>query len=336
MGSNSNQKILLSHGSGGRLTHALIKDVFLKELGANQHNCLDDAAEIAIKAGKKLAFTTDSYVVKPLFFPGGDIGRLAVCGTVNDLAMKGAQPMAMSASFIIEEGFRMEALRRIISSMKRACKEADCRIVTGDTKVVEKGAADKLFITTSGIGVIPNGVDISGKNARTGDVILINGPIAQHGTAVLNAREDLGFSGNLRSDVRPLNKSVGSMLRATKNIHVLRDLTRGGLATALNEISQASGLGILINEISVPIDKAARAVCSLLGLDPLYVANEGKFIAIMPKKHANKLIKTRLKGTGFKLIGELQLNPKSVRIKTSIGGERILLMMEGEQLPRIC
>ena len=323
-------RILLAHGSGGRKQQALIRDIFAKKFSNPILNDFDDAAEI-----DGLAFTTDSYVVKPLFFPGGDIGKLAVCGTVNDLAMKGAKPLYLSASAIIEEGFEIDKLERIVESMAKACTSAGVIIVTGDTKVVEKGGADGIFITTSGIGQILPKVNISSKNAKVGDAVIISGSVAEHGIAVMNERNSLGFSGDIKSDVAPLNKIVEKILgKYPQVVHVMRDPTRGGVASALNEIAEMSKVGILVDENKIPIKPLIKEACDLLGLDPLHVANEGKFVAFVNPKYSKQTLK--MMGKDAKIIGFVTKKFKGVRLKTSIGGERILSMLEGEQLPRIC
>lgn len=271
--------ILLAHGSGGKLSHNLIKKDFLPLLGNPLLNKLDDAAVFELEG--RVAFTTDSYVVSPIFFPGGDIGKLAVCGTVNDLAMCGAQPLYLSVSLVIEEGFSLTELREVVTSIRETAKEAGVQVVTGDTKVVNRGSADKLFINTSGVGIIPPGVDISGSRAKSGDKIILSGTIGDHGIAVMSQREGLKFQVPIGSDCAPLNRLVGDMLEASTQIHCLRDPTRGGLATTLNEFAAQSKVGIRIEEEKIPIKEAVRAACELLGFDPLYVANEGKLVAVV-------------------------------------------------------
>lgn len=333
------EKIVLAHGSGGKLSHDLVKRIFVSMFDNAILNQLDDRAALEI-AGKALAFSTDSFVVKPIFFPGGDIGKLAVCGTVNDIAMGGAKPLYLSTGFIIEEGMPIEELERVVTSMKNAAGEAGVTIVTGDTKVVERGSCDRLFINTAGIGAVPDGVNISGANARPGDKIIVNGYIGDHGIAVMAERHGLSFRENLASDCAPLNGLVETMLAVSKSIRVLRDPTRGGLATTLNEIAQQSGVGIMIEEDKIPVRDEVRGVCEILGLDPLYVANEGKLIAIVPPEAAEKMVDamTRHKyGYGTKIIGEILPEPKGkVFLQTVIGGRRLLDMLTGDQLPRIC
>jgi hydrogenase expression/formation protein HypE len=336
-----NDRILLTHGSGGRLTHELIGNLFKKYFSNPVLNALDDSAELAVRSSgsARLAFTTDSFVVNPIFFPGGDIGKLAVCGTVNDLAMKGAKPLWISVAAIIEEGFEISALEKIVISIAKTAREAGVLVVTGDTKVVEKGKADKLFLTTSGIGVINKGVNISGKNAKPGNMVLINGSIGDHGTAVLTARNDFKLTLNIKSDCAPLYALSAKIVSACKGVNVLRDPTRGGIATTLNEIASASNVGIIIEERSIPIKKEVKAVCELLGLDPLYVANEGKLLAIVPGNSSKKLLgvmKNDKLGRESSIIGRVVKSPKGLWLETNSGALRPLIMLEGEQLPRIC
>ncbi len=330
--------VVLGHGSGGKLSHDLLKRLFLPELGKAAPRALDDSAVLTV-GGERLALTTDSHVVSPLFFPGGDIGRLAVCGTVNDLAMAGAKPIALTCGFVIEEGLSFEILQRVVQSMRDAAAEAGVYIAAGDTKVVQKGSADQLFINTSGVGKIPEGVNISGVNAKPGDVIIISGTLGDHGIAVLSAREGLGFETDLVSDVAPLNHLVEAMLGAGE-IHVLRDPTRGGLATTLNEITEQSRVVIELNEQTIPIKPQVRAACEMLGFDPLYVASEGKLVAIVKADDADKILavmKSTRYGEDAAIIGKViaEGEPK-VRLKTAIGGTRLVDMLPGEMLPRIC
>ena len=332
-------KILLDHGSGGRASHELIERFFVPRFQNPFLNEMNDSAVFDLKGGK-LAFTTDSYVVDPIFFPGGDIGSLAVCGTVNDLAMRGARPCYLSVGFIIEEGFPLSDLEQILISMERAAKEAGVQIVTGDTKVVPKGAADKIFINTSGIGLIPEGLDIAGQNAQPGDALLLSGTLGDHGLTILSKREGLAFESSLKSDAAPLNHLVREMLQAGPDIHVLRDPTRGGLATTLNEIAGQSQVGLEIWEEAIPIRDSVSAASEILGLDPLYVANEGKLIAILPQSQAEAVLSVMKKnpyGQDAAIIGEVKAeNPGKVVMKTIIGGKRLVDMLTGEQLPRIC
>jgi len=338
-------RILLAHGSGGRLTHELIRDLFLPQFPSPALARLDDAAVLgtitrATPGAGRLAFTTDSYVVKPLFFKGGDIGRLAVCGTVNDLAMVGAIPLYLSAAFVLEEGLDLDTLRRVVASMKASADQAGVEIVAGDTKVVERGGADQLFITTAGLGVVPDGIDISASNARPGDVIILSGAIGDHGLAVLSEREGLAFRSQLASDVAPLNQLVAAMLRASADIHVLRDPTRGGLATALNEIALQAQVAVVIEENKIPIHEGVRAACEMLGYDPLYVANEGKLVAMVAAHAAGEIIEAMRRdphGEEAAIIGEVTAQPEGkVLLRTGIGGTRVVDMLAGELLPRIC
>jgi hydrogenase expression/formation protein HypE len=330
--------ILLAHGSGGKLSHELVEKKFLPFLANPALNKLDDSA--VFEASGRLAFTTDSYVVNPIFFPGGDIGKLAVCGTVNDLAMNGARPLYLSLSAIIEEGFLLSELERIMRSIKKAAEEAEVTIIAGDTKVVNRGQADKLFITTSGVGIISPGVDISGANARVGDKVLLSGTVGDHGIAVMSQREGLRFSMTLESDCAPLNKLVSRMLEASSRIHCLRDPTRGGLATTLNELARQSKVGIAVEETKIPVKEEVKAACELLGLDPIYVANEGKLVAVVDPADANKILARMRKnryGRDAAIIGEVtEEHQGKVVMKTKLGPSRIVDMLSGELLPRIC
>jgi hydrogenase expression/formation protein HypE len=330
--------ILLAHGSGGKLSHELVEKRFLPFLANPALNKLDDSA--IFEASGRLAFTTDGYVVNPIFFPGGDIGKLAVCGTVNDLSMNGARPLYLSLSAIIEEGFLLSELEHIMQSIKKAAEEAEVNIIAGDTKVVNRGQADKLFITTSGVGTIPPGVNISGANARAGDKVLLSGTIGDHGIAVMSQREGLRFSMTLESDCAPLNKLVSQMLEASSNIHCLRDPTRGGLATTLSELAQQSEAGIVVDEAKIPVKDEVKAACELLGLDPLYVANEGKLVAIIHPTDADRVLtqmKKNIYGRDAAIIGEVTAeHGGKVVMKTKLGPSRIVDMLSGELLPRIC
>jgi len=332
-------RVLLAHGSGGTLSHNLVKDIFLPYFGNNYLNVLHDGA-ILNNSNKKLAFTTDSYVVNPLFFPGGNIGDLAINGTVNDLAMCGALPKYISCGFIIEEGFLINNLIEIIKNMKIAADKAGVKIVTGDTKVVENGKGDGIFINTSGIGFIDEGINISANNCKPGDVILINGFIAEHGMAIMSVRNGFEFESPIISDTAALNGLVADMLNVSKNIHVLRDPTRGGIASTLNELAESSNVGILIDENTIPISDTVKAACEILGFDPLYVANEGKLIAFLAPEEAEKVLgvmKTHPLGIHSRIIGEVVCeNQGMVIMKTEIGSSRIVDMLTGEQLPRIC
>jgi hydrogenase expression/formation protein HypE len=331
-------KILLAHGSGGKLAHDLVEKSFVKALANPLLDKLDDSAVFDISG--RLAFTTDSYVVSPIFFPGGDIGKLAVCGTVNDLATSGAKPLYLSLSFIIEEGLALNDLEKVVSSVQKAVTEAGVRIVTGDTKVVTRGSADKLFINTAGVGLIPEGVNISGSNAKPGDKVILSGAIGDHGIAVVSQREGLSFATKLKSDCAPLGDLVADMLKASPNIHALRDPTRGGLATSLNELAGQSKVSIRIEEAKIPVREEVLAACEMLGFDPLYVANEGKMIAIVPPGDADKVLAAMRKnkyGRDAAIIGEVTVeNPGRVTMKTVLGSSRIVDMLTGDLLPRIC
>jgi hydrogenase expression/formation protein HypE len=330
--------VILGHGSGGTLSRDLLNRLFLPELGKAAPRALDDSAVVTID-GQRYALTTDSHVVSPLFFPGGDIGRLAICGTINDLAMVGAAPVALTCGFVLEEGLSFDVLQRVVASMKAAAEEAGVHIAAGDTKVVQKGSADQLFINTSGMGKIPEGINISGTNAKEGDVVIISGTIGDHGIAVLSAREGLGFETTLESDVAPLNHLIQAMIGAGE-IHVLRDPTRGGLATSLVEISEQSNVTIELHEQTLPFKPAVKAACEMLGFDPLYVANEGKLVAFVKESDADKVfdVMRRTKyGEDATVIGKVIGTGKSqVRLKTAIGGTRLVDMLPGEMLPRIC
>ncbi|MBE3037089.1 MAG: hydrogenase expression/formation protein HypE [Candidatus Atribacteria bacterium] len=332
-------KILLSHASGGQLSFTLIKKLFLSNFNNPYLERLDDGAVLNIE-GLKLAYTTDSYTVDPLFFKGGNIGELAVYGTVNDLAMCGATPKYLSCSFIIEEGFSLSLLEKIVLSMREASAVARVDIVTGDTKVVNRGAADKIFINTSGVGIVKEGVNISGSNAKVGDVVMINGPIGSHGIAVLSEREGLKFETEIKSDTAPLSSLVADMLEVSKDIHVLRDPTRGGLSTTLNEIALSSKVDIEISEGDIPIQEEVRAACEILGYDPLYLANEGKLVAFIPLEIAPDMLKKMKEnkyGKESKIIGRVvKKSEGKVYLNTTIGGKRLVDMLSGEQLPRIC
>lgn len=331
-------RVLLAHGSGGKLMHDLVKKSFISTLGNPILDKLDDSAVFELSG--RMAFTTDSYVVSPIFFPGGDIGKLAVCGTVNDLSMSGATPLYLSLSFIIEEGLLIADLGKIVNSIRQAAAEAGVKIVTGDTKVVDQGSADKLFINTSGVGLVPPGVDISGANAKPGDKVIVSGTLGDHGIAVLSQREGLRFHVPVPSDCSPLNRLVAEMLETSTSLHCLRDPTRGGLATSLNEFAYQSQVGINLDEVSIPVNKAVLSACELLGFDPLYVANEGKLIAVVAPADADKVlakIRRNQYGREAAIIGEVvNEHPGRVVIKTPYGSSRILDMLSGELLPRIC
>jgi len=332
--------ILLAHGGGGKLTQMLIERIFLPAFANSALETLHDGAILEVE-GIRLAFTTDSFVVSPIFFPGGDIGCLAVHGTVNDLAMCGARPLALSAGFILEEGFPMEDLCRVVESMREAAQRVGVPIVTGDTKVVDKGKGDGIFINTTGIGIIPAGIQISPKRARPGDLILINGAIAVHGIAIMSVREGLEFETTLASDTAPLHDLVARILEVGgEKVHVLRDPTRGGVASALNEIASKAKVGIILDEASIPIWEEVKGACEILGLDPLYVANEGKCLAIVAREKAEEVLeamKSHPLGKEAAIIGEVvEEHPGQVILRSKIGGRRIVEMLSGEQLPRIC
>jgi hydrogenase expression/formation protein HypE len=333
-----NDRILLAHGSGGKLSHDLIQNSFIPALGNPKLDLLEDSA--VFELGGRLAFTTDSYVISPIFFPGGDIGKLAVCGTVNDLSMSGAVPKYLSLSLIIEEGLLISDLEKIIDSVKKTAVEAGVEIVAGDTKVVNKGSADRLFINTSGVGEVPPGIDISSANARPGDKIIVSGTLGDHGISVMSRREGLEFNVPVPSDCAPLNRMVAEILEVSPDIHCLRDPTRGGLVSTLNEFAEQSKVGITLEEASIPVDKAVAGACELLGLDPMYVANEGKLVAIVAPEDAKKVlsqIKKNVYGHNSAIIGEVvKEHPKRVVMKTRLGASRILDMLVDELLPRIC
>lgn len=333
-------QIVMGHGSGGRMTQELIKKVFQPYFSNPALNANNDFAEILTKDGKKLAISTDAHIVSPLFFPGGDIGRLAVCGTVNDVAMSGAEPICITASFIIEEGFAVSELEKILKSMSIAAKEAGIYVAAGDTKVVEKGKADGLFISTTGIGFISDQLSIHGANAQPGDAVLISGTLGDHGIAVISARGELGFETKILSDVAPLNSLIKALTHGIPVIHVLRDPTRGGLATTLNEIASQSRVNITIEETEIPIGKSVGAACEILGFDPLYVANEGKVIVILPAQYAEQalsIMRAHQYGLNAARIGTVNAEPNNlVLLKTRIGSNRVLDVMAGEMLPRIC
>lgn len=332
-------KVLMAHGGGGKLSQQIIQKMILPQFGNDVLQPLHDGAIFAIE-GQQFAFSTDSYVISPIFFPGGDIGELAINGTVNDLAMCGARPLYLSAAFIIEEGFPMDDLWRVIVSMQSAAAQAGVLLVTGDTKVVDRGKGDKIFVNTSGIGVIGEGVQVGSRNARVGDAVMVSGAIAVHGIAIMSVREGLEFETQIKSDTAPLHELVQSMLEVCKNIHVLRDPTRGGIASALNEIAESSRVGIRIDEKNIPVTESVRGACEILGLDPLYVANEGKLLAFVPPGEAKNVISAMRRhkyGTDSAIIGEVVAeHPGTVVMRTSIGGTRVVDMMSGEQLPRIC
>ena len=336
--------ITLAHGAGGKAMRDLIDEVFVggfdsPELALMEDQARFDLAGLAAR-GDRLAMTTDSYVVDPLFFPGGDIGKLAVTGTVNDLAVGGAIPLYLSCGMIIEEGFSLDELMRIVASMKATADAAGVRIVTGDTKVVHKGAADKLFINTAGVGVIPAGCNIVADRAEPGDVVIINGFIGDHGAAIVDARGELALDSTIETDCRPLNDLVATMRRVCPDIHCMRDATRGGVATVLNEFADAGGVTIRVEQERLPVREQVRGVCEILGLDPLYLANEGKLVAIVPAADAERLLaamRAHPAGADSAIIGEVrEKSDGRVVLATGFGGDRLLDMLVGEQLPRIC
>jgi hydrogenase expression/formation protein HypE len=332
--------VLLAHGGGGRLTQTLIERMFLPAFANPALDQLHDGAVLEL-GGARLAFSTDSFVISPLFFPGGDIGSLAVYGTVNDLAMCGARPLALSAGLILEEGLPMERLSRIVRAMQQAAERSGVAIVTGDTKVVDRGKGDGVFINTAGIGLIPEDVSISPRRARPGDAVLVSGAIAQHGIAIMSIREGLEFETELASDAAPLHELVAGVLEAAgEEVHVLRDPTRGGVASALNEIAAAAGAGILLYERAIPIAEEVRGACEILGLDPLYVANEGKCLAIVAREAADEALaamRAHPLGKEAALIGEVVADHAGkVVMRSRIGSLRVVDMLSGEPLPRIC
>jgi len=334
------QRVILGHGSGGQLSAALMRDVIGPALAAAAPGGpLNDAAVVDV-AGARLAFTTDTFVVSPLAFPGGDIGELAVNGTLNDLAMMGARPVALSLAYVIEEGLPFEELRAITESAARAAVRAGARIVTGDTKVVGRGAADRLFVNTAGIGLVPDGVAPAADRAAIGDAIILSGPIGLHGVAIMSVREGLEFEVEVASDTQALNGLVEAILEAEPGIHVLRDPTRGGLASALNEIASTSGVGMVLDEPTILIPGPVRAACEMLGLDPFHVANEGKLVAIVPAASAASVVaamRATREGADAAIIGTVVADhPGMVTLRTIVGSERIVDMLVGEQLPRIC
>jgi hydrogenase expression/formation protein HypE len=331
--------VLLAHGGGGKLSQQLIGKMIVPEFSNDQLSRLHDGAVLEL-GGVRLAFSTDGYVVKPIVFPGGSIGELAVNGTVNDLAMCGARPLYLSSALIIEEGFPMDGLWQVVRSMQAAAESAGVTLVTGDTKVVDRGKGDGIFITTSGIGLIPPGVLVDPARARPGDRILLSGTIADHGIAIMSVREGLRFETTVRSDTASLNGMVGLILEACPDIHVMRDPTRGGVASALNEIAASASVGIRIEEERIPVVEEVRGACELLGFDPLYVANEGKMLAFVPREESGavlKIMRGHPLGRNAADIGEVVAeHPGVVTMSTRVGGSRVVDMMSGEQLPRIC
>lgn len=329
----------MSHGSGGRAMAQLVEELFMAAFDNEFLRQRNDQASFAVPPGR-MVMASDAHVVSPLFFPGGDIGCLSVHGTINDVAMAGAVPLYLSAAFVLEEGFPLADLKRIADSMAHASKAAGVPVVTGDTKVVERGKGDGVFIATTGVGVVPEGVNISGERARPGDAIIVNGPVGDHGVAILSLRENLGFASAIASDTAALHGLVAAMVAAVPGLHVLRDPTRGGLATTLNEIARQSGVGMMLREAALPIRAEVRAACEFLGLDPLYSANEGKLVAICRGEDAPALLaamRTHPLGRGAAIIGEVIPDEHHfVQMETTFGGRRIVDWLSGEQLPRIC
>jgi hydrogenase expression/formation protein HypE len=335
-----NQKIVVGHGSGGKMTQDLITNLFLPPFANPILAAGEDAAVVATQGAARIVISTDSHVVWPLFFPGGDIGRLAVCGTVNDVAMMGANPRYITAGFILEEGLEFQTLEKIVHSMKTAAEEAGVQIVAGDTKVVESGKGDSIYINTTGVGLLEPGIEIGGSRAAPEDVVILSGPIGDHGIAVLSARGELGLEAQVKSDVAPLNSLTKAMLKASRGIHVMRDPTRGGVATALNEIACQSNVGILLYEGEIPVKPPVAAACEVLGFDPLYIANEGKLLAIVAREEHEAILKamkaTRY-GTTAAVIGEVITDPPGrVLMRTNFGTTRVVDKLMGEMLPRIC
>ena len=333
-----NDRILLAHGSGGELTHRLINELILPNFSNPVLDKTEDAAVIRLKG--KTAFTTDSFVVRPIFFPGGDIGKLAVCGTVNDLSVMGAKPLYLTAACIVEEGLEIAQFEKIIKSMAKAAQNAGVKIVGGDLKVVEKNACDKIFINTAGLGLIPEGINLSASGARIKDVIIINGFIGEHAAAIMSARQDYKLNSSIKSDCCALNSLISAVLARSDEIHVMRDPTRGGIATTLNEIARQSNAQIQIEEDLLPVSEQVRNFCEILGIDPLYLANEGKVLVFVSKNDSEKVLAAMRKhpqGRKARIIGKVvRKNKPQVVLRTSIGSTRILDMLSGEQLPRIC
>ncbi|MBZ0316872.1 MAG: hydrogenase expression/formation protein HypE [Anaerolineae bacterium] len=332
-------QIVMGHGGGGKLSNDLVEHLFVPAFHNPMLSSLADGAALAV-GGQRLAFSTDSYVVRPLFFPGGSIADLAINGTVNDLAMLGATPLFLSVGMILEEGLPMNTLGSLVDLLATAARIANVQVVTGDTKVVDKGHGDQIYINTSGVGLIPAGIDIAPQNARPGDQILISGTIGDHGMAIMSVREGLEFESPIRSDSAPLNGLVAAMLQCSTNIHVLRDPTRGGVASSLNEIAKSAGVGIALDERQFPVRPEVAAACELLGMDPLYVANEGKLLAIVAPEDADAILETMRQhplGQDAAIIGEVVSEHRGkVTSRTGIGGTRVVAMQIGEQLPRIC
>ncbi|HKF48987.1 MAG TPA: hydrogenase expression/formation protein HypE [Terracidiphilus sp.] len=335
----SHDTVLLGHGSGGKLSNDLVRDVFVPAFGSTELARLDDQAVVHVNESR-IAITTDSYVVRPLFFPGGDIGSLAVHGTVNDLAVGGATPLYLTAAFILEEGLAMDVLRRVVCSMSEAARKAGVRVVAGDTKVVERGKADSLFINTTGIGTVASEIDLSAARARPGDKVLLSGPIGEHGITILAQREGLEFESVIESDSAPLHTLCADMLRAAPGIQCMRDLTRGGLSSAIHEIAAQSRVGVELEERAIPVREEVRGACEMLGLDPLYVANEGKLIAIVAPESASAVLSAMRKhhlARRAEIVGTVtDAHRGLVTMRTLLGTSRVVDMLAGDQLPRIC
>lgn len=337
-GNDVRQRILLAHGAGGELTRQLVDQIFYKYFSNEALRPLNDAAVIDFP-GCKLAFTTDSFVVRPLFFPGGDIGKLAVCGTVNDLAVSGARPLFLTAAFIIEEGLPISVLEQVARSLGETCRIAGVQVVAGDTKVVEKGHGDLIFINTAGIGSIPEGRHLGQQQITPGDVVIVNGPMGNHGLAVLLERENLGLETGVISDCAPLNGIIGQILDSVSGVKMMRDLTRGGLATAVKEIALGAGVDVYLEEPSIPVDDEVRGAVEILGLDPLYMANEGKFVVFVAPEDAPKVLRILKKdplGRKAAMIGRVAEGRGNVLLKTMLGGTKMLDLLAGDPLPRIC
>jgi hydrogenase expression/formation protein HypE len=339
---NNYDRVLLGHGSGGTLSSDLIRQIFLPAFNNPTLQALEDQAIVSLNgpASPRLAFTTDSFVVKPLFFPGGDIGKLAVHGTVNDLAVGGAIPLFLSAAFILEEGLPIQDLKRIVASMRAACERAGVSLVTGDTKVVDRGKGDQVFITTSGVGRVPEGRSLSIRNARPGDHVLVSGTLGDHGVAIMSVREGIEFETVLESDSAPLTDLVRNMLDTSPTIRCMRDPTRGGLSSSLNELAEASHVGVRLRENAIPVKSEVKAACEMLGLDPLYVANEGKLMVVASPNDSERLLQAMRNhplGKDAAIVGQIvEDHPAMVVMESLVGGERVVTMLAGEQLPRIC
>jgi hydrogenase expression/formation protein HypE len=334
------EQIVLGHGSGGRLSDELVRSVFLPAFANPALARLEDQATLELPGGERIALSTDSYVVRPIFFPGGDIGKLAVHGTVNDLVVGGARPLYLTAAFVLEEGLPLSELRQVVASMSTACAESRVALVTGDTKVVDRGKGDKVFITTTGVGIVPKGRSLSIHAARPGDSVLVSGTMGDHGVAILSVREGLEFETPLESDTAALGELVQQLLEACPSVRAMRDPTRGGLASTLNEIATAAGVGIAVDEQAVPVRDEVQAACEMLGLDPLYVANEGKLVAILPESDEARAIvalRSHPLGRRASVVGRVAEEPiGKVTVRSRAGGIRLLPMLAGEQLPRIC